>query len=203
MTRPPRNLPAASERVHQWWAGTRDGRRSARRLSHLGAHVWLTRREREQSALNSEAARCVDRYTHEITAPRAALIAALRAPYSTADDSVVKAQSSGGMAQVRAARRRRAQGAARRTAEQQREERAAAATSRLDALIESTAAELLRLQAHHTLLFATYTRAYVRAYSGATTAHAPEPEWMLHIARREAISLTQSVLRVEREDHAA
>ncbi|WP_228255214.1 hypothetical protein [Ornithinimicrobium avium] len=107
------------------------------------------------------------------------------------------------MAQVRERRRRQTSEAAHLKREQERRDRAAAATSELESLIERTAAELHLLQARHTLLFATYTRAYVRAYSRATTVHAPEPAWMLHIARPQAVSLTQSVLSVEGDGHAA
>lgn len=197
--------PTLVERAHQTWSGARDGRRSARRLSHLGAHAWLARREQEQSALDAAAADCVDRWVRAIAGPREVLVAAGRGDgMTTADPEVpIPAARPEGMAQVRQARRRRAQLAARLAQEHERAERSAAARSHLESLIESTAAELHLLQARHTLLFAMYTRAFIRAYSRATTVHAPEPEWMLHLVRPEAVALTQSVLAVDGARHAA
>lgn len=162
------------EQAVQAWTGARDGRRSARRLSHLGAHAWLARREREQASLDAEAASCLDRWLEAVGGPRSILVTAdadVAHPSTDAMDTLPVTPTSD-MAKVRQARRRRAREAAHRAAEERRAGRAAAATAELDSLIERTAAELQLLQARHTFLFATYTRAFVRAYSRATTVHA-------------------------------
>lgn len=195
--------PTRLELLPLWWAGTCDGRRSARRLSHLGAHVWLVRRARQQAALDTDVSEALHRWVRSLNGPRAGVSSLKSRPSVQDPEPRPPGGQSRNMAQVREERRRRARDHALRVADQERRQMTAALEAQVNGVVEDAATELCHLEAWHSILFATYTRAYLRAYSLATTMHAPEVEWMLQIARPEAVLLTQSVVSTTGDNHAA
>lgn len=187
-------LPGRIERLRHHLAGRRDGHRAARRLSHLSAHVWIARRHRQQAALDAEVSRLVEGWNESVAPAITALTARAGRSTAPAETPTFFARGPSTMAETRAARRRAA--AAGRRAAQDAEERrgAAAARSQIVSASGDTAAQVWLAQARQNLLFAVYTRSFLRAYSRATTQHAPEPAWLLHLVEPGSLTLTQTVI---------
>lgn len=185
--------PSRLDTARHALAGRRDGRRAARRLSHLGASTWIARRAGLQASLDAQVSELVERWTRAIEVPRG-VVRATSQPRAEAVEDRARPQAVRTMAEVRAERRRRAAAAVRAQAARARSEQRAAALSQLDALTDAAASDIWHLQARHTHQFAIYTRAFLRSYSRATTRHAPEPAWLELIARPEAMALSQTLL---------
>lgn len=186
--------PSRLDTARHAWAGRRDGRRAARRLSHLGASTWIARRAGLQASLDAQVAELVETWTRAIEVPRGVVRATSQPRTEAVEDRARPPQAGRTMAEVRAERRRRAAAAVRAQAARARTEQRAAALSQLDTLTHAAASDIWHLQARHTHQFAIYTRAFLRSYSRAMTRHAPEPAWLELIARPEAMTLSQTLL---------
>lgn len=188
----------ALDKVVQGWAGRRDGRRAARRLSHIGSHVWVARRQRAQADLDADVTRALQNWTSQVEDPISVLAGrdSDPPPETSGIEARVELQASG-MAQLRAERRRRASQARQAAEFSARRARSLAARTALDTLCKEAATDVAALEARQNLLFALYTRAFLRAYSRATTIHAPEPTWLEHLVNPAALTLTQSVFERE------